>query len=76
MAAGNPQWGDCRRGGVFLRLPQPSSPLVVHTLSRRVPSRRRRWNEVTKSWWIHDSHIDLVEEILRANYPAYDPFGD
>lgn len=77
MAIGKPSWGDCRRGGVFLRLPQPPAPGVVHAMQRRVPSCRRRWNELTRIWWISDSHIDVVEELLRAHYPAYDPYeGD
>ena len=74
MANGKPAWGDCRKGGVFLRLPQPAPPLLVNAMQREVPSGRRRWNELTKQWWISDSHIDVVEDLLRAHCPAYDPY--
>ena len=70
MAVGNPQWGECRKGGVFLRLPQPAAPSVVLAVTQCVPQNRRRWNELTCRWWINDSHIELVEEILQAHYPG------
>jgi len=75
MAVGNPQWGECRAGGVFLLLPQPVSPAVLHSLTTRVPSTRRRHNELTRQWWISDSYLETVEEILRVHYPAYDPYA-
>ena len=59
-----------------MRLPQPSSAHVVLTLNRQVPPHRRRWNDITKQLWINDSHIDVVEELLRAHYPAYNPYED
>lgn len=76
MATGKPVWGDCKRGGVFLLLPQPVAPLVSHVIQEKVPPCARRWDQITKHWWIHDNHIDKVEEVLRAHYPAYDPYED
>ena len=61
---------------MFLRLPVPVGAWVLQDIQRNVPPYKRRWNEVTKTWWINDSHIDQVEEILQQHYPSYDPYKD
>lgn len=75
MAQGNPSWGECKNGGVFLWLPPPPPSPVIVAIRSRVPRHRRRWNELTKIWWVHDNCIDAVEEILRTHYPNYDPYA-
>jgi len=75
MAQGNPSWGECRNGGVFLRLPTPASPLVISDINKQIPSARRRWNSLTHVWWVHDNWIDTVEDILHKHYPDYDPYA-
>lgn len=76
MVDGNPKWGECRRGGVFLRLPIPATAWVLQNIRRNVPPHKRRWDDLTKMWWINDTHIDKVESILREHYPNYDPYQD
>lgn len=74
MAYGNPKWGKCQNGGVFLHLPTPLDPQVVLAIRNRIPKTRCRWNDLRQVWWVHDNWIFEVENILKSSYPAYDPY--
>lgn len=67
-----PEWGECVRGGVNLYV--PFNEEFVEALKKSVSQTRREWHPgEVPFWWVHDSRIDAVEELLHEHFEDYEP---
>lgn len=60
-----PQWHTAKHG-MYLECPYRQS--FTEDMKRIVPSDERCWDPERKQWWISDSYLDEVDNLVFAHF--------